>query len=253
MDPKQRFSTRVENYIRYRPGYPAEVIQTLQAECGLNSNSVVADVGSGTGLLAARFLELGCTVYGIEPNADMRQAGERLLVQHPNFTSLDGSAEATGLPPGSVDLVSAGQAFHWFDPVLARQEFLRILRAPGWVALVWNERRTTSTPFLREYEDLLDTCATDYNQVNHRHVEEDPEIIPRFYSGSYHVVRFDNIQQVDYEGLKGRLLSSSYTPELGQPGYESMLEGLRRIFNQYQVNGLVDLEYDTRLFYGKIK
>lgn len=141
MDPKQRFSSRVENYEKYRPSYPAAVIDTLRGECGLSSRSTIADIGSGTGLFSRLFLDFGCRVFGVEPNPDMRAAGERVLSAYPRFTSLDGSAEATGLAVGSVDFAAAGQAFHWFDPPRARDEFARILRPGGWVVLAWNERR----------------------------------------------------------------------------------------------------------------
>lgn len=252
MDAKSRFSSRVENYIKYRPGYPPGVIETLRAECGLSVASLVADVGSGTGLLARLFLDLGCAVTGIEPNAEMRAAAERLLADYPNFISLPGSAEETGLPDASQNFVTVGQAFHWFNPSDARTEFRRILRPGGWVALVWNQRRTTSSPFLRDYEALLQAYATDYNQVNHRNVEESPETIPAFFGGNYRVARFDNVQPFDFEGLRGRLLSSSYAPESGQPGYEEMLVELRLSFDRHQQNGRVLFEYDTRLYYGAL-
>lgn len=252
-DSKNRFSSRVENYVKYRPGYPAAVIDTLRAKCGLSPKSVVADVGSGTGLLSQRFLDAGCTVIGIEPNAEMRAAGERLLADYPNFTSRDGAAEETSLPDASVDFAAAGQAFHWFDPVKARLEFLRILRPGGWVALVWNERRTDSTPFLRDYEAFLTTYGTDYAQVNHRNVEADPDTIPAFFGGSYQVARFDNLYTHDFEGLKGRALSSSYIPGPDHPNYPAMLDALRRLFDRYQENGVVEIEYDTRMFYGQLK
>lgn len=252
MDPRDRFSSRVENYIKYRPGYPIGVIETLRDQCGLETGNFVADVGSGTGLLARLFLDFGCHVYGVEPNSDMRAAGERLLAHYRLFTSVDGSAEATGLPTASMDLVTAGQAFHWFDPPRAREEFRRILKPAGWVALVWNERRLQSSPFLRAYEELLQKYGTDYNQINHRNVEENPETIPAFFGGEYRVARFDNVQMFQFEGVRGRLESSSYTPPPGHPNYEPMLAELREMFERYQQDGMVAFEYDTRLFYGHL-
>lgn len=251
-DPKQRFSSRVANYEKYRPGYPGGVIDTLCEVCGLTPQSIVADIGSGTGLLSRLFLDLGCRVYGVEPNDEMRAAGERALSAYPRFTSLEGSAECSGLPGGSVDFVTAGQAFHWFDPPRARREFARILRPRGWVALVWNERRLDSTPFLREYEALLQRYATDYNQVDHRKVEADPFVLPAFFGSAYRVDRFDLCQVFDFAGLEGRLLSSSYTPEPEDPTYQAMLDDLRRIFDRYQEGGKVTFEIDTRMFSGKL-
>jgi len=162
-----RFSDRVENYVRYRPGYPAGALQLLQAECGLAPAHVVADIASGTGIWTRMLLENGNPVYGVEPNAEMRQAGERLLASFPNFTSVAGKAEATTLAGSSVDFVTAAQAAHWFDRESSRQEFARILRPGGWLVLLWNERVTDATTFLRAYEQLLLTYGTDYELVRH--------------------------------------------------------------------------------------
>jgi SAM-dependent methyltransferase len=252
MDPKARFSSRVDNYIKYRPGYPPAVLETLQPSCGLNSASRVADIGSGTGLLARLFLNLGCQVTGIEPNAEMRAAGDRLLAAYPRFTSLGGSAENTGLPDGSIDFVTAGQAFHWFDSDRARVEFRRILKPAGWVALIWNTRLLNASPFLQSYEALLRAYSSDYAQVDHRKVDENPEIIPRFFGGPYYAADFENWQLFDYDGLQGRLLSSSYAPEPGHPNYEAMIAELHRIFDRHQVDGQVSFEYETNLFYGQL-
>src|SRR5262249_32515602 len=116
------------------------------------------------------FLRHGHTVFGVEPNAEMRRAAEQHLHSFPAFRSIDGRAEQTTLSAASVDLVAAAQAFHWFEPHLARGEFLRILRPPGWVALIWNDRRTES-PFEQAYEQLLRQFGTDYDQVIHRNLD----------------------------------------------------------------------------------
>jgi len=250
-DPTQRFSTRVENYIRYRPGYPPAVVDLLQAECGLSPESAVADVGSGTGLLSEPLLKLGCQVYGVEPNDAMREAGERLLAHYPRFVSVAGTAEATGLPDGVVDLVTAGQAFHWFDRGRARAEFARILRAGGWVALAWNERRTEGTAFLVKYERLLQHFAIDYAAIDHRNVDAD--VIRAFFApGDVAVGVFDNVQVFDFDGLKGRLLSSSYMPEPGHPAFTPMLAALEELFAAHESNGHVAMAYDTRVYYGRL-
>jgi SAM-dependent methyltransferase len=251
-NPKARFSNRVEQYIRYRPGYPPGVLQTLQTIWGLRAESRIADVGSGTGLLAVQFLELGCSVVGVEPNREMREAGERLLAAYPNFFSSSGSAEETGLPGAMFDFVTAGQAFHWFDPPAARSEFQRILKPGGVVVLVWNGRQVDATPFLREYEALLQTYATDYNQINHRNTEEDPETIPALFGGPYRVDTFANEQLFDFDGVAGRMLSSSYVPAQGDPAAEAMLADLRRAFERHQQNGVIAFRYDTRMFSGNL-
>ena len=248
LDPKNRFSNRVENYVRYRPGYPAGIITLLRDECGLTPGSVVADIGSGTGKLSELFLNAGCRVFGVEPNKEMREAGERM--PFPNFTSVNGSAEETTLPAHCVDFVTAGQAFHWFDLEHSRAEFSRILKPSGWVVIIWNDRQNDTTPFLAAYERLLEHFGTDYAQAHHRRADK-PEVIRAFYGNEPRFKNFTNNQQFDFEGIKGRLLSSSYAPVAGQPKHDEMLVELKRIFDAYQQNGAVAFEYDTHVYYGR--
>ncbi|MGH7952963.1 MAG: class I SAM-dependent methyltransferase [Limisphaerales bacterium] len=251
LDPTKRFSSRAENYVRYRPGYPKEIIDVLRDDCGLTRDSIIADVGSGTGKFTKLFLENGNRVFGIEPNKEMREAGERLLKGFSHFTSVDGAAEATMLPDQSVNFIAAGQAFHWFEYEKCRVEFSQILKPGGWVVIVWNDRRSNATPFLVAYEKLLLEFATDYEQVNHRLVD-DIAIIREFFRVQPRLKTFSNVQQFDFDGLKGRLLSSSYAPETGQPKHDEMLETLKRIFETYQQNGRVAFEYDTHVYYEHI-
>lgn len=251
-DPKQRFSTRVDNYVKYRPTYPPGVIALLREECGLGDNSVVADVGSGTGILTELLLKAGSRVFGIEPNKEMREAGERLLADYDGFTSVAASAEDTTLPDNSIDIVTASQAFHWFDRARAKQEFLRILKPGGWVALIWNDRQTTTTPFLVAYEQLLQTYSTDYKVVNHK--ELDPGSISSFFMpGNFNLKTFENTQHFDFESLRGRLLSSSYSPEEGHPNHETILEKLREIFSRHNADGKVAFQYETMVYYGRLE
>ncbi|MDP9315105.1 MAG: class I SAM-dependent methyltransferase [Chloroflexota bacterium] len=252
IDPTRRFSSRVDNYIKYRPGYPPALIDLLAGECQLTPASIIADVGSGTGILSELFLKHGNLVYGIEPNPEMRAAGEQLLSDYPRFHSLAAPAEATSLPPGSVDFVTAGQAFHWFDQARARAEFLRILRPHGWAVLIWNDRRTLSAPFQAAYEQMLQRYASDYPLVNHKQVD-DEVIAPFFGAGGYRRHCFDNLQRFDYAGLKGRLLSSSYAPEAGHPNHAPMLAELERIFEAHQADGQIVFEYDTTVYYGQLR
>jgi SAM-dependent methyltransferase len=250
-DPTKRFTSRVENYVRYRPSYPPAVVELLAAECGLAREALVADIGSGTGLLAERFLAAGYRVTGVEPNAAMRAAGEQLLASYSQFSSVDGTAEATALADRSVDLIVAGQAFHWFDQPRARREFARILRPGGFVALIWNERRADSTPFLAEYEQLLRDYAPDYPATNHRQIDE--ATIAAFFSpGSYALRSFENAQRFDLAGVRGRLLSSSYAPEAGHPNHQPMLDALAATFERHQSGGTVAFEYDTKVYYGRL-
>lgn len=251
LNPTERFSTRVENYIKYRPDYPADVLDLLRADCGLTESAVVADVGSGTGILTRRLLPAAHHVYGVEPNREMRVAGEQLLKGYVNFTSVAATAEATKLPDQSVDLITAGQAFHWFDRLRARSEFKRILKPDGRVALIWNSRRTAATPFLRGYEQLLQDYATDYAQVDHTNIGAE-EIAAFFAPNRPQLAVFENLQVFDFDGLRGRLLSSSYAPEPGHPNHEPMLEALRRLFDTHQTGGRVQFEYDTEISYGSL-
>src|ERR1700758_3651641 len=167
-----RFSDRVETYIRYRPGYPPEVLHLLRNACGLAPEHRIADIASGTGIWTRVLLENGNRVFGVEPNAEMRQAGERLLAEFDRFTSVPGTAEVTTLPDRSVDVVTAAQAAHWFDRKRARREFVRLLKPGGWLVLLWNERLTDATAFLRAYEQLLLTFGTDYADVRHERTTE---------------------------------------------------------------------------------
>jgi SAM-dependent methyltransferase len=245
-----RFSDRVENYVRYRPGYPAEVSRALRDGCGLTPDHIVADIASGTGIWTRMLLENGNRVFAVEPNADMRQAGESLLEGFPRFTSVEGTAEATTLGDASVDFVTAAQAAHWFDRVRARQEFVRILKPGGWLVLLWNERITDATPFLREYEELLLTYGTDYADVRHERTTDE---VNQFYDPAPYQERvFDLRQDFDYAGLEGRLLSSSYAPGPGHAKYEPMLRALRHLFDKHATAGRVGVDYKTRVYFGRI-
>ena len=250
-DGTQRFSSRVENYIRHRPGYPPGVVELLKSECGLTSDSIVADVAFGTGIFTRLLLENGNRVIGVEPNPDMRRAGQEFLAQYPRFTSVNGTAEATTLLGETIDLVTVAQAAHWFDPEKAREEFARILRPGGSTVLLWNDRRTDSTQFQRQYERLLHTFGTDYEEVRRQGMTRALEAF--FAHSRFQTRAFEYQQTFDYAGLEGRLLSSSYAPQRGEENHEPMLRELRRISDGHQVNGYVSFEYDTRVYYGKLR
>ncbi|MFX0105189.1 MAG: class I SAM-dependent methyltransferase [Candidatus Hodarchaeota archaeon] len=251
-DPKKRFSSRVEKYIKYRPSYPIEIIKFLKEKRILSVNSVIADIGSGTGILSEIFLKEGNLVYGVEPNIDMRNAGENLLKKYSNFISINGSAESTALDPNSIDIITAGQAFHWFNLEKARLEFMRILKPKGWVILIWNRRRTLKGEFLKEYEKFLLRYGTDYKAIEQSKLDYD-----KFFTGNkvehkYSRITFENHQIFDYKGLKGRLLSTSYIPLSDHPKYNDMLLDLKQLFEKYQKDGHIRFEYDTEVFYGQL-
>ncbi len=244
-----RFSKRVENYVLYRPGYPPEVLETLKAQCGLTPELVVADVACGTGLWTRHLLENGNPVFGVEPNDAMRMAGERLLAGFAGFTSVAGTAEATTLADGSVDLVTAAQAGHWFDRQRSRQEFVRILKPEGWLVLLWNERLTDSTAFLRRYEELLLNYGTDYREI--RHEKTTAAVNEFFHPQPFQQWVFELRQEFDCAGLEGRLLSSSYAPAADHPQHMPMLQELRRIFDECAVRDRVTIDYKTQLYLGQ--
>jgi ubiquinone/menaquinone biosynthesis C-methylase UbiE len=274
-DAKQRFSSRVADYVRYRPGYPAALIEVLRVECGLRPEHSVADVGSGTGILTRLFLENSNQVFGIEPNEEMRLAGEKFLSAYKNFSSVCGSAEATTLPNASVDFVTVAQAFHWFEPNATRREFLRILKPQGWVVVIWNDRRISETAFGRAYEDLLVRYGTDYTEVKEAYPEE--KDMENYFGvsveslGSYGgkkrskdrplqmqevngVRRFElsNFQEVDFDGLAGRVRSSSYAPRAGDKKFAPMMAALRELFDANQKSGRVRVEYTTQIYFGRL-
>jgi SAM-dependent methyltransferase len=251
-DPTRRFSSRVEDYVKYRPSYPQAVVRLLENECGLTPASTVADVGSGTGILSELFLRNGNRVYGVEPNREMREAGARLLDAYSNFVSVEGSAEATMLEDASIDFVTAGQAFHWFDPSGARREFARVLRRGGWVVLVWNDRRTGGTPLLEDYERLLLEYGTDYREVSAKYMEES-SFSTLFGANEVRTETFDNHQVFDFDGLRGRLTSSSYAPEPGHPNFAPLMRELEAIFRRHERDGRVVVTYDTKVFYGQLE
>lgn len=249
MNNTQRFSDRVDDYVKYRPGYPKEILTFLKEATGFSPDWIVADIGSGTGISTPLFLDNGNTVYAVEPNGPMRNKAEELLGSNPHFISIDGTAEATTLPAASIDLIIAGQAFHWFDPTPTKKEFHRILRPEGSIALMWNERQTSSD-FEKAYEAILQEYGTDYLQVKHSNIT--PDDIGSFFSPAPYQLRIaDNRQAFDRARLQGRLLSSSYIPTQQDSRYKKMISDLNHIFQTYQQDGLVHFDYQTKLYIGK--
>lgn len=250
-DAKERFSNRVDNYVKHRPSYPEGVVDLLARECGMVGTAAVADVGSGTGILTELLLVRAGRVYAVEPNRAMREAAEERLGSAPGFVSVAGSAEETTLPSGTVRLVTAGQAFHWFDQAAARREFARVLEPDGWVALIWNVRDVDATPFMAEYEALLRTHGADYETVNHRGVG-DAELDAFFGPGRFRLATFSNSQSFDRAGLEGRVLSASYVPAEGQSGYGPMVDAIGDLYARHERDGAVEFVYATRVYYGQV-
>lgn len=249
-DSKTRFTSRVGAYVAARPTYPHAVIEHLRRDIGLTSAWTIADIGAGTGISARLFLENGNTVVAVEPNTAMRQAADASLRVFANYRSVNASAEATTLADQSIDLVTAAQAFHWFDRSAARREFARILKPGGWTLLMWNDRLTGGTPFLAAYEKFLRDFGDDYLKVRHNNISD--EILRDFFSpGEYRTATFPNAQQLDLAGLTARVLSSSYMPGAGHPRKAAMLEALRQLFEQFERHGRVTIAYATKMYYGQ--
>ncbi len=246
----ERFSNRVENYVKYRPDYPAEILQLFAAEMNLRKESVIADIGAGTGISARLFLENGNPVFGVEPNRAMREAAENFTQSFPNFKSVDGTAENTSLEEKSIDFIVAAQAFHWFNQTDARKEFKRILKDEGFVVLIWNERQLDTTAFLKDYENLLVEFGTDYETVRHENITK--EKLQDFFQTDFQQAVFQNRQTVNYDGLRGRMLSASYIPSEENPRYGAMLKKLESLFAEHAESGRIDILYDTKIFYGQI-
>jgi SAM-dependent methyltransferase len=253
-DPTGYFSGRVAYYLRYRPSYPPEILDLLQRECGFMADWVVADMGSGPGNLARLLVDRCARVYAVEPNQEMREAGERSLEGVRGFCSVAATAEATGLPEASVDLVMAGQAFHWFDAARAGVEFKRILRPPRWVALVWIERGTHASPFLAALDQVLAQYVPHQAEAQRRRREAtDHATLGAFFASTgYRLATFASPQVVDFEGLCGRILSSSFVPLPGEPGNEELLRQLHATFDVYQQGGTITFADDTRVYYGRV-
>ncbi len=250
-----RFSDRVDNYVKYRPHYPAEVIDFLRTEKIIFENAVIADIGSGTGISAELFLKNNYKVIGVEPNEPMREAAERILQNYSDknlFVSVNGKAESTTLENNSVDVIVCAQAFHWFNNDDFKKECKRILKPNGQVVLMWNDRRTDSTDFLKVYEDFLQMFGTDYKEINHKNTQETSQFDNFFGKQNYKEKSFYNYQDVDFAGLKGRVLSSSYMPNEEHKDFDFLIYCLKKIFMRYQENGVVRLDYDTKIYFGQL-
>jgi SAM-dependent methyltransferase len=251
-DTVNRFTNRVAMYVRARPSYPYAVLRCLVETYGLGPATAVADMGAGTGLLTRRLLTAGCTVRAVDPNDRMRAAADAMLGGHPGYTSQSGTAEATGLADRSVDFVTAGQAFHWFDVPKAHAESRRILRPGGYVALVWNARRASGTPFMDGYQQIIDTYGLDYTEVDHAQVVDEQTLADFFGDCGFAEHYFTNQQILDVEGVVGRLSSTSYMPAPDHPRYGAMVEAVEKLVSASAERGKVAMLYDTQLFVGRL-
>jgi len=248
LNPALRFSERVKDYTKYRPGYPKEIIDYLIYEANLKRTCIIADVGSGTGEFTELFLKNGNVVYAVEPNQEMRKASEERFKDFSNFFSIDATAENTTLPDNSVDLVTSAQAFHWFDREKFKRECKRILKKGGYVVLVWNKRKNQSSEFMKEYERFVKEYSKDYEKVHHKKITE--EAIGDFYGGDFKKALFANHQDLDYEGLVGRYFSTSYAPKREEAS-PKLYSALKTLFNKYNIKGRVRFNLQVQLYLGQ--
>jgi SAM-dependent methyltransferase len=251
MKPTERFSTRVEAYREHRPRYPQEIVDVLRRECGLAADWVIADVAAGTGLLAEIFLANGNAVIAAEPNAPMRKVCEELRGRFPRLRCVDGTAEATGLAENSVNMITVGQAMHWFDLDATRAEFARILRPGGWCVVVYNHRKMSGDTFHEGYERILVEFGIDYDVVQSNHLPAE-RLVEFFAPAPMQSPTLINIQPMTLEGLRGRVLSSSYMPQEGHGKYPVMMEAVDALFAEHARNGVVRMEYECALCYGSL-
>lgn len=258
-DPTRRFTERADAYVRARPSYPREVLAELARAIGFTPDWIVADVGSGTGISTRLFLDHGNTVYAVEPNESMRRAAESALGSDARFHSIAGSASATGLAADSIDLIVVAQALHWFEPRSVVPEFARIARAPsarsagahGSLCVLWNERRTSGSPFAVGYEELLLRRGTDYRRIQATNLTPE-RVAPYFHGARAHHTTFPYSQELDLAGVRSRLMSSSYVPLAGEPGHDEMWTELDELFARNARDGRVVIEYDTHLYCGAV-
>jgi ubiquinone/menaquinone biosynthesis C-methylase UbiE len=244
-DPTERFSGRVGAYVKYRQGYPDTLVPLIENQAELTTHSVIADVGCGTGLLAEAFLRSGYAVLGVEPNREMRESAELQLRRLSGFTSVAGSAESTGLVSGSVDLVTVGRAFHWFNTERALAEFSRILKPDGWCAIVWNRRK--AGPFMSAYDSLLQTYCDDYHQMRSARNQQ-RKLLEHL---GFCLTHLAHSEMCSLEQLRGKILSLSVTPDPQHPKFESMLQSIESLFREHEVQGQVRFEYDTLVYHKR--
>ena len=246
LSPIERFSPLVENYAKYRPGYPEQILFTLEKHFGINNEKIIADIGSGTGQLSKLFVNKYYQTYGIEPNAAMRMVSINEFATYLNFKAIKGTAEQTFLYSESIDLIVAGQSFHWFDNEMSKIEFNRILKHKGIIALIWNERKN-ETEFMQRYERLLQKHCSNYKINNHK--EYDYRKIKELFSEKkVDLFIFENQQKMDFTAFIGRLKSCSYCPSENDKHYAFLMRGMNKLYENYKCEENITIEYNTLMF-----
>lgn len=246
-----RFTGRARSYARFRSSYPREVVETLCATSGWAPSARVADVGAGTGIFTGLLLDVGLTVYAVEPNAAMRQEAARAHRHRSGFHLVAGSAEQTTLVAGSVDGITCAQSFHWFDLGRTVPEFTRILRPGGVVGLIWREPRAAGNEFHSGFQAALRAYGQDgVHPVPANGAEESvPQALSRVFDGArVDEYRYESRQELTLADLTGMVDSLSYTPPPGSPAYADLTAEIETLFAANSTEGVVQLSYDIMLF-----
>lgn len=251
IDATKIFSKTVDYYNKSRPTYPIELLDFLEKNYGVNTSHMIADIGSGTGIFTKLLLGKGYHVTSVEPNNDMRRVAEKSLTNYQFYKSIAASAESTELKDNSIDVITVATAFHWFNPQLTKCEFKRILKSDGICLLVWNIR-DSEFPVMQDYELMMRQYVSNYEEVVGNHYSSDDVIIDFFSPNRMDTVEFPNVQSLDLDGFKGRILSTSYSPKLGENNYEELLIASEDLFNSYQSSNMINLHYKCRCYIGKL-
>jgi len=251
VDARSLFNGKASIYSRYRPDYPKDLLKMLEKETGFNRNWIVADIGSGTGIMSRLFLENGNHVYCIEPNDDMRSESIKLTSSFLKCKVLKGTAENTGLDTDSIDIIVAGQSFHWFDPVAAKKEMTRVLKPGGFAALIWNNRSERENSLSKEYDYICSKYSHNYQGTGNSRIESDTFIT--FFHNGFKKFETPNYQKLNLDGILGRYFSTSYALQPQDPEYGDAVESLKKLFRKFEKNGYATMEYETQIFLGQLK
>lgn len=251
MDSTQYFSGLADDYVIGRPAYAKAFVESLYSRYGFSKQSVIADIGSGTGKFAKQLLERGSFVYGVEPNADMRNIARKELEGFEKFCPVNGTAAETNLGEQSVDFVTAAQAFHWFDGALFRRECKRILKRNGLVFLIWNLRDTSDKVNQSSFEIFSEYCPKFHGFSGG--VQKDDPRIRDFFHGKYEYIEFENPLFYDREKFISRSLSSSYSLKKEEEKYGEYIAALSELFERYAKDDVLTVANKTVAYAGKVE